>query len=86
MRASSCLEVHPELGIAPGLVAGIPTAPVIHNLTREEYPAADLPSHVVPGGEEVGIDHVDFFPNIGRASASISSYKLSLTGMIHAVG
>ena len=63
------LEVHPELGIAPGLFGSIPTTRpiVIDKLTREENPAADLPSHVIPGGEEMSIHHVDFFPNIGRA-------------------
>ena len=62
------LEVHPELGIAPGLFRSIPTTTVIDKLTREKNPAADLPGHVVSGGEEVSVDHVDFFPNIGRGA------------------
>ena len=62
------LEVHPELGITPALFGSIPTTTVIDKLTREENPAADLPSYVIPGGEEMGIDHIDFFPNIGRVA------------------
>lgn len=60
------LEVHPELGVAPGLFGGIPITHVIDKLTREEYTAADLPGYVISGGEEMGINHVDFFPNISR--------------------
>ena len=57
------LRSSPRVGYNPRLCSeASPPTPVIDALTREENTAADLPSHVVPGGEEVGIDHVDFFP------------------------
>ena len=83
------LEVHPELGIAPGLFGSISTSRLIKALTREEDTAADLPGHVVSGGEEVGVDHVDFLPYVIRGAmllGPISKTLACLTGMIPTVG
>ena len=52
------LEVHPELGIAPGLFGSTSTSTsrLIKARTRQEDAAADLPSHVVPRRKEVGVE------------------------------